>query len=209
MQAIIDFLDFLVPYGMYSYWVMFGFLIACGFGFPMPEDIILISGGILSAREICNVWIFFLLSMAGVLIGDGTIFFAGHFFGDRVKSTWLFKRVMKPKTDARIAKFWTKYGEKVVFMARFMPGLRMPIFLTAGIYKVSPLKFFALDGFAAIISVPVWIWVGYIFGHNLEVLEDKIKQFQFGIYGVLVLLVLGFVAIYLLKKRILNHTKNI
>lgn len=183
---------------------MFGFLIACGFGFPMPEDIILISGGILSARGICDFWLTFLVTMAGVMIGDGIIYLFGRFAGDRVKKSWLYRRVMTENMDEKTKNFWKKYGDRVIFMARFMPGLRMPIFLTSGIYKVSAAKFFLLDGFAAIISVPVWIWVGYVFGHNLELLGQKIKQFQFGIYGVLLIVILFFVVIYFTKKKLIH-----
>jgi membrane protein DedA with SNARE-associated domain len=139
--------------------------------------------------------------MFGVLIGDGIIFFAGRLLGDRVKSTWLYKRVMTTKNDQKTTKVFEKYGDKVVFMARFMPGLRMPIFLSAGLYRVSPLKFFALDGFAALISVPVWIWVGWVFGDNLDILSKKIRQFQIGVYVLLAVLVLGFILHYWLRKK--------
>ena len=99
-------------------------------------------------------------------------------------------------------RWFSKYGDKVIFFARFAPGLRMPLFLTAGMYQVSPWKFLALDGFAAIISVPVWIWVGYIFGANLETLEAKIQQFQLGIYSIVGGLLVIILATWYVKKKI-------
>ena len=83
-------------------------------------------------------------------------------------------------------------------MARFMPGLRTPIFMTCGIYQVGFWKFLTLDGLAALISVPVWVYVGVIFGENLELLEQKISQFQVGIYsflGGLIVLTIGYAII--------------
>ncbi len=204
MQQLIDLLNFLIPYGIYSYWIMFGLLIACGFGLPMPEDIVLITGGILASRGICEFWIVHATCMAGVMIGDGTIFFIGRHFGPSIKSKRFYKRILNKKNDSRVKLFFSKYGDKVIFMARFMPGLRMPLFITAGIYGVSPIKFFALDGLAAIISVPAWIYVGYIFGTNLELLESKIQQFQFGIYGVLAIAILLGVIFYYTKNRVIK-----
>jgi len=89
-------------------------------------------------------------------------------------------------------------------MARFMPGLRTPLFFATGSYHVPFWKFLLLDGFAAIISVPLWVYVGYLFGANLEELEIVIKRAQVGIYVALGALIVLFVGGYFLKKRYLR-----
>jgi membrane protein DedA with SNARE-associated domain len=89
-------------------------------------------------------------------------------------------------------------------MARFMPGLRTPIFMTCGIYQVSFWKFLTLDGLAALISVPVWVYVGVIFGENLELLEQKIRQFQVGIYSLLGGLIALGILYAIVKKKFMN-----
>ena len=208
MQLLIDLLALLTPYGTYSYAVMFGILIACGFGLPMPEDIVLISGGILSARGITDVFIVNAICMTGVLIGDGTIFFIGRIYGRSIKSHRMFRRIVSEKNDARVASIIGKYGDKVIFMARFMPGLRTPTFLTCGTYQVKPWKFFLLDGLAALISVPVWIHVGFLFGQNLEELEKLVRKMQAGIYGVLLLAVVLFVAFKIVKKKTIQKMET-
>jgi membrane protein DedA with SNARE-associated domain len=201
MQLLIDLLAFLEPYGTHSYIVMFGILLACGFGLPMPEDVVLISGGILASHGVTQLWLVNLVCMLGVLIGDSTIFLLGRTLGAQVKTKGIFKKIFTEKRDESVRKVFDRYGNKVIFMARFMPGLRTPIFLTSGIYKVKFWKFFMLDGLAALLSVPLWVWVGFVFGKNLEELEVKIRQFQFGIYSVLGLLVIIFVAYGLIKRR--------
>ena len=198
-------LAFLEPYGTHSYLGMFIFLLICGMGVPIPEDIILIVGGILSASGVCNFWVTLVVCMAGVLIGDGVIFLVGRRYGARVKRTWLFRRMMTEKVDAKIVGVFSKYGDRVVFMGRFMPGLRMPIFLSAGIYHVPVWKFFMLDGLAAVISVPLWIWVGYVFGDNLPILEKRMRQFQWGFYAILIGIILFFIIGALLRRRILRQ----
>jgi membrane protein DedA with SNARE-associated domain len=170
----------------------------------MPEDIVLITGGILASHGVTDFWMVNVVCMAGVLIGDGIVFTLGRRFGPSIKSKGIFKRIFNEKRDAQVRTVFDKYGDKVIFMGRFMPGLRTPIFLSAGVYQVPPWKFFALDGLAAIISVPLWIWVGYFFGQNMAALEHKIKQFQFGIYAALGALIIVFFASKLLKKNIVS-----
>lgn len=202
MDWIISLLERLTPYGTYSYAIMFGILIACGFGLPMPEDIVLVTGGILASRDVTSFGFTFIVCMAGVLIGDGTIYFIGRRAGPRLRSTRFFRFLVSEEREKKVMSWFANYGDKVIFFARFAPGLRMPLFLTSGIYQVPAWKFFTLDGFAAVISVPVWIWVGYFFGKNLEVLESKIHQFQTGIYAILAVLLVGFVAAWYIKKRL-------
>lgn len=202
MQQLINLLAFLTPYGTHSYFVMFGILIACGFGLPMPEDVVLITGGILASHEVTHFWGVVVVCMAGVLMGDGIVFGLGRYFGPSIKKKGIFKKIFTEKIDQRAQAIIHKYGDKVVFMARFMPGLRTPIFLTCGVYQVKPWKFLLLDGTAALISVPLWIYVGYVFGQNLEELEQKIRHVQVGLFGGLAALIFVFVLVALLKRRV-------
>jgi membrane protein DedA with SNARE-associated domain len=204
MQLLIDLLNFLTPYGTHSYYVMFAILIACGFGFPMPEDIVLITGGMLASRGITDTSTVIAVCMAGVLCGDSAVFLIGRKFGPALKTKKLFRRIISPKVDKRVDSIIQKYGDKVIFMARFMPGLRTPIFMTCGIYQVSFWKFLTLDGLAALISVPVWVYVGVIFGENLELLEQKIRQFQVGIYSLLGGLIALGILYAIVKKKFMN-----
>lgn len=200
MTLIINLLEFLTPYGMASYVIMFAILLACGFGFPMPEDVILVTGGMLAARGITSFEVTHVLCMAGVLIGDGIIFTIGKYFSDRVASSRFYRRIITPSREKKINKLYAKHGDKMLFIARFTPGLRMPMFLTAGIFKVSTWKFLAIDGFAALISVPVWISIGYVFGKNLELLDAKIQQYQVATYSILGGVLLIFLVAYFIKK---------
>ncbi|MBU6152947.1 MAG: hypothetical protein KGP28_01475, partial [Bdellovibrionales bacterium] len=50
--------DFLIDYyGPIPYLAIFLILLACGLGVPIPEDITLIAGGILTYYGVCDVWL--------------------------------------------------------------------------------------------------------------------------------------------------------
>jgi membrane protein DedA with SNARE-associated domain len=137
-------------------------------------------------------------------LGDGIIFGLGSRYGTKLRTTKFFSLILPERRDAAVKAVFEKYGDKVIFMARFMPGLRTPLFFAAGSYHISVWKFLALDGLAAVISVPLWVYVGFLFGANLEELEKVVRKAQFGIYAGLVVLVLLFAGAYLVKKRYLR-----
>ena len=204
MKLLIDLLHFIQPYGSYSYGVILAVLLACGFGLPLPEDVTLVAGGILASRDIIDFKFTVAVCMVGVLAGDGTIFFLGSRYGKRLRRAKFFSLILPEKRDAAVKSIFDKYGDKVIFMARFMPGLRTPLFFATGSYHVPFWKFFMLDGLAALISVPLWVYVGYLFGANLEELERVMRHAQAGIFLGLGLITLFFVGVYFLKKRLLR-----
>ena len=167
----------------YGYAAVFFVLVACGFGVPIPEDVTLVAGGVISGLGYANVHIMVAVGLLGVLVGDGMMFMAGRIFGHRILKVRFVARVMTPKRYAQVQEKFDKYGNRVLFAARFLPGLRTPIFITAGISrKVSYLRFFLMDGLAALISVPIWIDLGSYGAENTEWLMQKVHQFQSGLF---------------------------
>jgi membrane protein DedA with SNARE-associated domain len=150
---------------------MFSALLACGFGFPMPEDVILIAGGILAQQEGGPIWPSFLVGYAGVLIGDAIMFTIGRTIGPRVLAHPFVMRIFTPARRARVEHIFARWGAYAVFMGRFAAGVRAWVFLTAGAMKVRTGMFVIFDSLAAVLSVPLFIWVGFKFGENLEAIK--------------------------------------
>lgn len=144
-----------------SLWGPFFVLVLCGLGLPIPEDIVLVSAGALAEME-GRGWIEASIVMyAGVMLGDSTIFFAGRYFGVRLRTARWFQKIFSEKKQAKVEMLFERYHSMVLFVGRFLPGLRAPIFFTAGSTRVSYWKFFFFDGLAAIISVPFFVWLGH------------------------------------------------
>ncbi len=199
LQTLVDFLQ------VYSYGAVFGILILCGLGLPVPEDISLVAGGIISGLGYSDVNIMVAISMLGVLGGDGIVYTLGNRSGGRLISSTMGKKMTGNKKYAMIENLFKKHGNKILFAARFMPGLRAPIFFYSGATKVvSFSKFLLIDGFAAIISVPVWISLGYMGANNRVWLMDMVRKSQFGILIALVSVILIVIVFKVLKKRLFS-----
>ena len=170
----------------YGYAAVFFVLVICGFGVPIPEDLTLVTGGVISGMGYTNPHIMFAVGMLGVLVGDGIMFAAGRIWGQKILRFKPIARIMTPKRYEQVQEKFDKYGNWFLFVARFLPGLRTAVFVTAGISrKVSYLRFIIMDGLAALISVPIWIYLGEYGAHNIDWLMAKMHSLQSGIFVIL------------------------
>lgn len=198
-------MDFFAPlmtfFIQYGYAAVFIVLLACGMGVPIPEDVTLVAGGVIAGLGHANVHVMVVVGMLGVLIGDGLMFTAGRVYGVKILRFRMIARIMTPQRYAQVQQKFEKYGNWVLFVARFLPGLRTPIFISAGMSKkVSYIRFLLMDGFAALISVPIWVYLGAYGARNIDWLRKMIYRFEMGIFTAL-----GIGAVVLLyfwwKKR--------
>lgn len=188
----------------YGYFAVFMVLLACGFGLPIPEDITLVAGGVICCALSSNldVRIMLVVSLLGVIVGDGTMFMLGRLLGPKVKTLPFLRRVFTDSVYKKMQEKIHKYGHWVLFVARFLPGLRAPIFMTAGISRKVPYwKFLLMDGTAALISVPIWVYAGYYFAHDLDDLVEWIKHSETVVIGSVAVLVAILSIYFFIKKR--------
>lgn len=202
MEILHELVSFFTVYG---YIAVFLVLVACGFGLPIPEDITLIAGGVICglAAHILNVRTMLAIALLGVLVGDGAMFMLGRIVGPRVKTLPVLRSIFTEKIYKKMQDKVHRYGNRILFVSRFLPGLRAPIFITAGISRKVPYwKFLLMDGAAALISVPIWVYAGYYFAHDLDLLISWVKKSEhFVIGGMISVLLIWFVWSRLKKSK--------
>jgi membrane protein DedA with SNARE-associated domain len=177
-----------------------GLLLLCGLGLPVPEDISLISAGYLAHLGTVEIHTVFLVCFVAVLGGDTLAFTVGRSFGTKLLASRFGHRYFTPKRQRRVRAYFRTYGSKVVFIARFLPGLRFSIFLSAGMLHVRPYVFIVYDSLAALVSVPVLVYSAFYFGDKIDHVVKWAKRSEYGIL-VLVAVAALFVAIKVLRKR--------
>ncbi|MBN6065120.1 DedA family protein [Aggregatibacter actinomycetemcomitans] len=183
-------MEFLISFFTdYGYFAVLFVLIICGFGVPIPEDITLVSGGVISGLGYANVHVMLLVSLFGVLLGDSTMYWLGRIYGVKILRFRPIRRFLTLERLRLVRNKFDQYGNRVLFVARFLPGLRAPIYMVAGIIRrVSFIRFLLLDFFAAIISVPIWVYLGDFGASNLDWLHEQIKKGQSVIYVLVAVL---------------------
>lgn len=176
-----------------SYFALFIVLFIAGLGVPLPEDIPLIAAGYICHKGSADVRWMTLVGIVGVLVGDGLLFNMGRRYGTNLLGHRWLQRIAKPWLVAKAQEGFDRHGSKIIFAARFMPGLRSVIFLIAGTLKVPYWKFLTFDGSAALISVPVWVLGGWYFGGKIE---EFVKQAKIGgatVAGIVIVFFIGFI----------------
>ncbi len=183
----------------FSYLVVFGILLACGLGVPLPEDVSLILGGFLVYEGRAQLIPMMITGLVGILAGDSLIFLAGRRLGGNPSG--FLSKVVTPEKRARVEGLFHKHGEKIVMIARFMPGVRSVTYFTAGSVKMKYSHFIFFDGIAALFSAPVFVYLGFHFGDNLHALISHIKQGQKGVFIGLGALIIVFLVYRFWRKR--------
>jgi len=189
-------------HGTPAYLFVFGVLLLCGLGLPLPEDIWLITGGYLAYSGRVQLLPMMAVGLAGILCGDSIIYLAGRWVGNRVESRKGFlARIVTPEKRARVEGLFEKYGQKIVIAARFLPGVRAVTYFTAGSARMSYLRFVLFDGLAALASAPIFTYLGYRFGGELELVTRKVRDGQLAVIGLIVAGVVGYFLFRLWRAR--------
>ena len=183
MNEVIGYLSYLDPYQVY--WIVGLVLLSCGLGVPIPEDITLVLGGYMAYLGLGDVWIMLFISMVGVLGGDAIIFWLGAHYGRRLTKKWFFKKLL-PEDRLELVKVkMNQMGPKILFAARFMPGLRAPVYFSSGTLHIPFRTFLFYDGLAAILSVPAWVFGAYYCGDYIDQFIKYGKRIEYVVIAVI------------------------
>ena len=184
-----------------GYPLLFAALLASGFGVPIPEDVPLMAAGVWAAGGGLPVLPASLACGIFVLIRDGFMFWLGYRYGVELLDKPWARRIVRRSLVEKFRERVQRNEKAVVFSGRFMPGLRGPVFFAAGTARISPISFVVVDTFAALISVPVWVWLGFLFADNFDRLTAAARQFRAGLLGTAAIIVLVMLFRWLRKRR--------
>ncbi len=163
----------------FTYLGLFVVLMLCGLGLPMPGSTFRAAGRRLpgaSRNHPLSDHPDGLAARRGG--GDNSLFFIGRHAGTRLLTYFGLGRPGSKGQVARIRVFMERHGHLAIFYARFLAGLRAVVYLTAGSLGVSPSRFLFYDIAGALISVPIVVTLGYLFGGEIEQAIRYIGGFQ-------------------------------
>lgn len=159
-------------------------LLAGGFGLPIPEDIPLLLGGYYCGIGKAELSIMLPVAFVAVLGADMVVYALGLRYGHHVPKLPMFGKYLTRERMAKTGNAFHTHCGKTLFMGRFMPGLRVTVYFSAGVFKIAWWKVLLFDGLAAVLSVPVWILLAWHFAHDL----DRVKQWSAGAQATLIAL---------------------
>lgn len=198
--------------GLWTYLTVFGLLIGAGFGLPIPEELPVVGAGVAAAHASSQVprehpywWILWPVCIIGVVISDWCLYCVGRFGGRRLLNlAWVRKHLLHPEKQAQIEQNIHKHGIKILLGARFLPGVRAPIFVMSGMTRMPILQFLTADGIYAIPGVSLLFFLAFWFTDSFLDIFNRV-QGQIEVIRPLIILIAlaaisGYLIYYIIKR---------
>ena len=215
----------------FTYVALIAILMASGLGVPVPEDFPLIFSGYMCHEDVRaidrlanvidsdddaiadtplpgrpvhvpNLYLMIFSGLIGVMAGDTIVFFVGRRGIDSENFVARhLRKVLHSKRRERVERHFHHHGNLTVFAGRFMPGFRSLVFAMAGMSRMTYLRFIIIDGFAAAISVPTFIVLGYRFARHIDEFVRVIERSKLIVGSILLVVAAVIGTLYLLRRR--------
>jgi membrane protein DedA with SNARE-associated domain len=151
-------------------------LVLGGLGLPIPEEAPIILAAVLTRNGQMSAPAALATCLGGVLLGDFVVYFLGFFYGEKVLSLPLTRRLLTRQREAQIKGYFHRHGFKILVSGRFVPGFRTAAYLTAGILKLPALKLLLTDLVAASLSTTLMFGLGLLFAHQIQKGIREVQQ---------------------------------
>ncbi len=168
---------------------------------PLPSELILPFAGFLSASGQLNFYLAWIASVFGSLIGSLISYAMGYYGGERLIRRF-GKYFLLDEADLNLTEAWfKKRGEKVIFIARFVPVVRHLISIPAGIAKMDLKKFSLYTVLGAGLWNLILIWLGYYLGQNWRQVRQYSQYFSLAMAILIIIAVVAFLARHIINKK--------
>ncbi len=153
-------------------------------GFFLPGDSLLVTAGLIAAVDhTLNIGMLNLILSFAAIAGDTTGYWIGYHLGPRIFSredSFFFHKGHLERTK----KFYEKYGNKTIVIARFVPIVRTFAPTVAGVGRMRYLQFLTYNIVGGIAWVAGMTLGGYFLGRSIPNIEKQIHW----VIGIVILL---------------------
>ena len=203
-QQILQWLSAFAYHPLELYALVVVFMLMSGFGLPIPEELVLISTGLIAfagsrpdlfppphpGAAVVDPYVLAGVCFFAVFFSDMLVFAIGRYFGKKLAARGWFTKWLDADKNPKLVAVREKYGIWACGIFRFTPGLRFPGHLSCGALGIPYWKFIAIDGGAALFSVPTQVILVALYG---EAMLASLKQFKMVFLAVLAVAGLAYI----------------
>ena len=160
------------------------------------EDLTLIFAGLASSFDWINFGLALMASIIGIFIGDWLLFLLGRICGRSIFNNRLFKHRFKEARLDLLRESLVLHSAKLVISSRFIPGSRVPLYLSAGALGVPASKFTWHLLLGALIWCPIPVTASYLLG--LKAIE------WLGVFHDVAYFLFFLIILFLFRKHIMS-----
>jgi membrane protein DedA with SNARE-associated domain len=140
-------------------------------------------------------WILLPVCIIAVILSDVILYSMGRWFGPRLFRFRWMARVLPPHKHRAMEENFHRYGVSILVFGRLVPGIRAPLFLTAGSMHLPVPRFLIADGLGAIVGNSFFFFLGFWLGDSVKTLIESAEE---RLKPILIIVAVGLVVAYLL-----------
>ncbi len=177
---------------------------------PIPSEVILTFGGVLTTQPKSNLNVFGVIIAAtiGSVIGAIILYGVGRILSAERLGKILDGKIgrilhFKKEDVFKACDWFNKHGKKTVFLCRCVPVVRSLISIPAGMANMKFGIFLLLTTVGSLIWNTVLVNLGVLAGNSWEKIVEGVGVYQTITIGVLAVIAIGIVVLYIryLKKN--------
>jgi len=171
---------------------------------PYPSDAFVLVFAFVTGQGNYNVYLVYLLTVIGSITGIMFLYHIGREKGEeliKLFSQSFFGRIFPVRLIEKAKQKFTRRGDIVMLINRFLPGMRAPICFAAGIVRLNTKKVFLY----CLISATLWnlflVTVGFYVGSTWHDASQFLRNYNTVVAVILVVLLIFYTILFFRKRR--------
>lgn len=177
-------------------------------GIPIPGETTLLVAGFLVSQGHLNLILVMIIGAVGAVLGDNVGYLLGRKFGRPFLERYGRFVLINARKLTLAEVFFARHGDKTVFFARFVSGLRELAAWLAGISHMEWRKFFVYNASGAVVWALVIPSLGYLSGLFLKG-GWRVLAAWLGRGSMLVLSITVFIVLLVIAIRYSHRVKGV
>lgn len=121
-------------------------------------------------------WILLPVCILGVVFSDMLLYTVGRYLGDWLLKRGWMARMLPVDKRQRTEENFHRYGVSILVVGRLVPGIRAPLFLTAGSMRLPLPRFLLADGLGAVVGNSLFFFLGFWLGDSIKALVGQAEE---------------------------------
>ncbi len=168
---------------------------------PIPSEVTMPFSGFLASTGVLSVWPIIIVGTIANLVGSLIAYYIGYLLEETVLLKIIKKYgkfiLISEHEYQRADKWFKKYGDKIIFISRLLPGIRTIISLPAGMFEMDIKKFVIYTTAGCLIWSTILTYAGFYLGENWQSLEGIYRKFE-----IIIVVLVAVAVIYYLEKHL-------
>jgi membrane protein DedA with SNARE-associated domain/membrane-associated phospholipid phosphatase len=182
----------------YGYWVLFFALLLELIALPLPGEFIMIYAGLIVFQGDLNWFLSIIVAGSGACLGVTISYWIGYRLGTPFVEKYGSKFHFGPDKLHSVSRWFLTYGNKMLLIAFFIPGVRHFTGYFSGMTRL-PFRKYAVYAYSgALIWVMIFISIGKVLGPNWVRYHHSVNRYMM-ILGLISVIV--YVSIYVYRKN--------